>query len=167
MNDTIAGLAGNDNIDGGDGSDRIDAGAGDDTVDGSDGDDTIVGGGGADQFIFTGEGSNGDTESVTAFNVGQSDVFALTSSVYSGAPPVGTTALVTNAADAVDQANNIIVDTSANIAEVSLGNNRFAYATDTGELLFDSDGNWADGRGTIAEITTLNGTLVNASFAFV
>ncbi len=110
---------------------------------------------------------------VTDFNtegVRGTDVFALTSNTYAGAPGAGTPVVLSNAMDAVNSANNIILDTLANIEGLDssrgLANTRFAYASDVNQLMYDANGNWAEGSLVVADVT-LTGDLTAANFAFI
>ena len=49
---------------------------------------------------------------------------------------------------------SMIVDTMGNILSMgAVTNVRLAYATDTGDLLFDSNGDWSQGSRTIANLS--------------
>ncbi len=183
-NDTLYSNAGNDLLSGNQGDDLLDGGGGNDTMyggkdndrlvgnDGNDylsgdfGRDTLRGGRGSDRFVF----NNKDTDVVEDFHVSDLDVFAIASGYYAGAPAANTPALVSDAAGAANSnlANNIIVDSSTAIRNLGTGaiNTRFAYATDTNQLLYDTDGNWSTGSLVVAQVT-LFGTLSAANFEFV
>ena len=48
----------------------------------------------------------------------------------------------------------MIVDTMGNILSLGIHTNaRLAYATDTGDLLFDSNGDWSQGSRTITNLS--------------
>ena len=173
-NDSLIGANGNDTLIGGNGNDILDGGAASDSLTGGDGNDTLTGGtgtnildggNGADTFVFNNQGN----QTVSQFITGDNDVFAFTVSAYSGAPTAGTTAVVSDAATAVNASSSIIVDTFDNIE--ALGNTkssiRFAFATDTKTLLYDFDGNWSSTNITVATVTSITGTLAAGNFAFI
>ena len=153
-------------MDGGQGIDLLLGDKGNDTLTGGEGDDTLTGGTGSDRFIFTNEG----TDTVNDFNIEDLDVFAFTSANYAGAPPAGATPMVTDAnpANVTNSADNIIVDTLANIEALgaSFANTRFAYASDVNQLIYDADGDWSEGSLVVADVT-LTGNLRAANFAFI
>jgi Ca2+-binding RTX toxin-like protein len=165
-NDTLIGLGGADNLIGGDGNDSLDGGNGNDTLTGGTGNDTLNGGSAADRFVFTNQG----TDSITSgFSAGSgSDVFAITSSAYLGAPAANTLAVVSNAATATNASSSIIVDTLANITALGATKSSIRFALAGGNtLLYDADGNWSSGSTTITSINSITGTLVAGNFAFI
>lgn len=172
--DSLTGSAGADSLDGGAGADTLIGGTGGDTLIGGDGNDRLTGGtgtnildggNGADTFVFTNQGN----QTVTQFITGDNDVFAFTVSAYGGVPTAGTTAVVSDAATAVNDSSSIIVDNFDAIE--ALGNTkssiRFAFATDTKTLLYDGDGDWSTTNTNVATITSITGTLVSGNFAFI
>jgi len=172
--DSLTGSAGADSLDGGAGADTLIGGTGGDTLIGGDGNDRLTGGtgtnildggNGADTFVFTNQGN----QTVTQFITGDNDVFAFTVSAYGGVPTAGTTAVVSDAATAVNDSSSIIVDNFDAIE--ALGNTkssiRFAFATDTKTLLYDGDGDWSTSNTNVATITSITGTLVSGNFAFI
>ncbi len=164
-NDTLIGGNGNDILDGGALSDSLDGGDGNDTLTGGPGTNILDGGNGADTFVFTNQGN----QTVTQFITGDNDVFAFTVSAYGGVPTAGTTAVVSDAATAVNASSSIIVDTFDNIE--ALGNTkssiRFAFATDIKTLLYDFDSDWSTPNITVATVTSITGTLAAGNFAFI
>jgi Ca2+-binding RTX toxin-like protein len=166
--DTLVGNGGADSLTGGGGNDSLAGGIGNDTLIGGAGTDTLNGAGGNDTFVFTNEG----TDSIAAFSVSTPangvDVFAITSSAYTGAPAPGA-AVVSTAAAAANAANSIVVDTSANITALGAtkSNIRFAYATDTRQFLYDTDSNWSTSNTLIATTTNTLSGLTAANFAFI
>ncbi|GCA88121.1 hypothetical protein MiTa_01463 [Microcystis aeruginosa NIES-4264] len=129
------------------------------------GNDTLNGGLGADTFVFTNE----DVDTINGFSVSPTaDVFAITSSAYTGAPAPGA-AVVSTAVAAANAANSIVVDTSANITALGATkfNIRFAYATDTRQFLYDTDSDWSTSNTLIATTTNTLTGLTAANFAFI
>ena len=165
-NDILDGDDGNDTLLGGSGNDTLLGGSGNDRLIGGAGDDTLTGGTGADRFVFTNQGIDSITGGFTAGS--GNDVFAITSSLYSGAPGAGA-AVVSTAAAAANNPNSIVVDTLANITALvaTKFNIRFALATNTRQFLYDADGNWAAGSTTITTIDSISGTLGSANFTFI
>jgi Ca2+-binding RTX toxin-like protein len=152
---TITGAGGNDTLTGS---------GGNDVLTGNNGDDSLTGGLGADKFVFTNQG----TDTITAFSVSENDVFAITSSAYTGAPLPSASPNVILASGAGSATNSdIIVDSLTNITGVSSTAARFAYDTTNNQLLYDADGNWGSGRTTIANVTSLTGTLGAGNFDFI
>jgi Ca2+-binding RTX toxin-like protein len=166
--DTLVGNGGADSLTGGGGNDSLAGGIGNDTLIGGAGTDALNGAGGNDTFVFTNEG----TDSIASFSVSTPangvDVFAITSSAYTGAPAPGA-AVVSTAAAAANAANSIVVDTSAKITAlgVNKSNIRFAYATDTRQFLYDTDSNWSTPNTLIATTTNTLSGLTAANFAFI
>ncbi|NJL82747.1 MAG: hypothetical protein HC890_06955 [Chloroflexaceae bacterium] len=146
---------------GGQGTDTLLGGGGNDLLVGEEENDILTGGSGGDIFRFTNQG----IDSVTDFNSGAAgERFEFLSSTYDGAPVAGTQVVV-NTVAGQSATTNIYVDTLANILGAA-GNVRFAYATDTDQLLFDADGIWNAGSITIANTNNLGVPLAN-DFAFV
>ncbi|CCI32788.1 putative Hemolysin-type calcium-binding region [Microcystis sp. T1-4] len=173
-NDTLIGNAGADSLTGGGGNDSLSGGTGNDTLIGGAGTDTLIGAAGNDTFVFT----NQDTDSITSFSVSSAvngtDVFAITSSAYTGAPAAGTTAVI-DLTPSNGEANNVIfVGLLATIQTVTSGSARFALATNAGarQFLYDADGNWSGSSDRVV-IATIGGTnslttgLTAANFAFI
>jgi Ca2+-binding RTX toxin-like protein len=166
--DTLVGNGGADSLTGGGGNDSLAGGIGNDTLIGGAGTDTLNGAGGNDTFVFTNEG----TDSIVSFSVSTPlngvDVFAITSSAYTGAPAPGA-AVVSTAAAAANAANSIVVDTLANITALGAtkSNIRFAYATNTRQFLYDTDSNWSMSNTLIATTTNTLSGLTAANFAFI
>ena len=166
--DTLVGNGGADSLTGGGGNDSLSGGTGNDTLIGGAGADTLIGAAGNDTFVFT----NQDSDSITSFSVSTPlngiDVFAITSSAYTGAPAPGA-AVVNTAAAAANAANSIVVDTLANITALGAtkSNIRFAYATDTRQFLYDTDSNWSTSNTLIATTTNTLIGLAAANFAFI
>ncbi|MFN6275275.1 MAG: calcium-binding protein [Microcystis sp.] len=166
--DTLVGGGGNDSLVGGGGNDSLSGGTGNDTLIGGAGTDTLIGAAGNDTFVFT----NQDSDSITSFSVSSAingiDVFAITSSAYTGAPAPGA-AVVSTAAAAANAANSIVVDTSTAITGLmaNKSNIRFAYATDTRQFLYDTDSDWSTPNTLIATTTNTLSGLAAANFAFI
>lgn len=142
----------------------INAGGDDDTVTGTNGADTVSGGAGADE-IDGGAGtdlislvniaSTTDADTVYGFT-SNTDEIALTNTA-SATSGTDVSALVTIAGIGSLAIDDIIADTSANLeisggASVAIGDKSgvftaggYAYETDTGNLYFDSDGDFTSG----------------------
>jgi hypothetical protein len=159
---TLIGAGGNDVLTGSSGIDTLIGNAGNDKLTGAGDNDILTGGNGADRFVFTNQG----TDTVTDCNTGQGDILVITSASYSGPPNPTANPLVRTAAQSINNARNIIVDTLTNIQGVILSNTRLAYDTTNNRLLFDANGNWSTGNTIIANVA-LTGTLTAANFDFI
>jgi hypothetical protein len=117
------------------------------------GSDTIKGLAGADQFVFDQFAMQVGTDRLADFNGLEGDSIAL-SSGFTGLAK-GTVFTFIKASEIPisdpDTKKHIIVDTMANIRSLGVvTNDRLAYATDTGQLMYDANGNWGEGSHTIA-----------------
>ena len=143
--------------------DVLTGGAGADTLTGNGGLDVLDGKGGNDQFVLN-KATAGNKVTINNFGVasGDSDVFALSNAAFTGAPAVGAALAVSLVAGATNSANTILVDTKANLTANQTATDlvRFGYATDTGDLFYDGDGNFSAGTVLIATTAALN---LNAS----
>ena len=156
---------------GGAGKDIITGGSGADTITGGGGKDTVTGGDGADVFDYAdtvlAANAMNITEFVTADDTLKFDDASFATS--NGSVYVANVASVS--ATVAGNARYVIVDTEANIlgADLSLnfGGGALAYATDTGKLVYDADGDFTDDAAFIGEISTLTGSLTSADFLFV
>jgi hypothetical protein len=152
------------NLNGSAGAELIIGSEANDTIHGGAGADTITGGNGRDTFIYDNLGpayvlANADT--ITDFNQGtgiNSDVLRLSASAFSGLT-AGSSFNFTNIAEATNQSTNVLVDTKAAILGATsinaLTNTRLAYATDTQQWLYDSNGDWASGAVNFANTGTV------------
>jgi hypothetical protein len=159
----------------------INGGVGADTITGSMDDDIITGAAGADQFILRNNGLliNASTDTIVDFlPVSQQDVLAFSVGSF-GVGAVGGVVIVGVGGSA--NANSVIVASDAAIlAAAATMATRFAYAFDTGNVYFDSDGDFdfTDGvfggteliaiaAATAAEIGAMGANLTATDFAFV
>ena len=152
----ITGASSASNLDGGIGDDAVQGGSGADVLQGGVGDDVIKGGGGADQFIFKGADMLSGTDQLVDFNGAEGDTITLSSSLTGLTK--GAAVHFVSAADVVNGTGNleqaVIVDTMGNIQAMgTVSNSRLAYATDTGQLLFDANGDWSQGSRTVAVLS--------------
>ena len=136
-------------------------GSGDDVIQGGVGDDMIQGGAGADQFIYKAVDMLRGSDQINDFNAAEGDSIVLSNSLLgldegTVLEFVSTSQIKDEGAVNVDQ--SMIVDTMGNILSLGVPTNaRLAYATDTGDLLFDSNGDWSQGSRTITNLS-LNGS---------
>lgn len=149
----ITGASSSSSLDGGIGNDLVQGGSGADVLHGGVGNDVIKGGSGADQFIFKGADMLSGTDRLVDFNGAEGDSITLSSSLTGLAK--GAAVHFVRAADVVSGAANleqaVIVDTMANIQAMgTVSQSHLAYATDTGHLMFDANGDWSQGSRTVA-----------------
>ncbi|WP_013325322.1 calcium-binding protein [Gloeothece verrucosa] len=165
--DTLYGGAGKDNLNGDLQNDRLYGDEDNDTLIGGSGDDTLTGGTQTDRFVFANQGIDTITDFSVNDTVNGVDVLAIQSNKYSNAPAAGTTPLL-NLANISLGTTNIIVDTKTNISLLgsTVTNARFAYTTDTNQLLYDADGNWTSNTTVIANVNTIANLTAN-NFLFV
>jgi hypothetical protein len=153
-----------------------------DTITGGNGIDQLTGGAGADVFNYAAIVAAANADNITAFVTAQ-DFFNFTAATYGGtfadgAGDVDTiltnaaaTALVGGAAGAAD--DSLIQATAAQILAIDLGTGAvasgamLAYATDSGALYYDADGDFTAGAVVIGTVTTLTGTLATTNFVGV
>lgn len=142
--DTLQGANGSDRLFGLDGSDKIDAGGGADTLSGGAGADTLTGGAGSDHFVFDNLG--GGVDQITDFNV-YADTIDLASSAFpaAGGKGVLASAAFWKGAAAHDASDRII------------------YNSQTGDLVYDSDGTGA-AQGQVFARLTPGLSLTNGDF---
>jgi S-layer protein len=167
------------NVTGSAGSDYIVGSASANVINGLAGIDQLTGGLGADTFVMN-QTANANRKVISDFTVAQGDILGLSQAVYTNMTgAVGSTVTVlTNAtagalitADvAGSAANSIVVATAAQIAalDFSAGNvtaagAMFAVASDTGELIYDADGDFAAGTEVIGTVTAAQAALIAAS----
>jgi Ca2+-binding RTX toxin-like protein len=106
------------------GNNSLEGGFGNDTLDGGIGGDTLIGGEGADVFLFNSKIGGSNIDRISDFDV-SCDVILLNSTIFSGFDGgiiTGDQLAFNNLGRAVD------------------GSDRIIYETDTGALLYDSDG---------------------------
>ena len=145
----VIGSSNNTGLIGGIGNDQIQGGSGDDVIHGGVGDDVIFGGDGADQFIYKAVDVMRGSDQIKDFDAEEGDTLVVNNNLLGLSPGAilrftNTSEIESNRSADVDQ--SIIVDTMENIlAMETYTNARLAYATDTGDLLFDSNGDWSQG----------------------
>jgi Ca2+-binding RTX toxin-like protein len=163
----ITGASSSTRLYGGIGNDQLQGGSGADNLSGGIGSDVIKGGAGADNFHFTGADMLSGTDKLVDFNGSEGDKIFLSSNLTGFEK--GTAVKFVSAAQAqqagfnMDQA--VIVDSMANIQAMgSVSNSHLAYATDTGALLYDANGDWSQGSRTVAVLND-NGKNANLTAA--
>jgi len=149
----ITGASSTSTLDGGIGNDTIQGGSGIDVLHGGVGSDVIKGGGGADQFIFNGADMLSGTDRLVDFNGAEGDSISLSASLTGLTK--GAAVHFVSAADVAKGGANleqaVIVDTMANIQAMgTVSHSHLAYASDTGALMFDANGDWSQGSRTVA-----------------
>jgi len=149
----ITGASSSSRLDGGIGNDLLQGGSGADVLYGGVGNDQIKGGAGADQFIFKGADMLSGTDQLLDFNGAEGDTITLSSSLTGLTKGAAVTfvsvAEVMRGTANLEQA--VIVDTMANIQSMGMvSQSHLAYATDTGSLMFDANGDWSQGSRTVA-----------------
>ena len=149
----ITGASSSSRLDGGIGNDLVQGGSGADVLHGGVGNDQIKGGAGADQFIFKGADMLSGTDQLLDFNGAEGDTITLSSSLTGLTKGAAVTfvsvAEVMRGTANLEQA--VIVDTMANIQSMGMvSQSHLAYATDTGSLMFDANGDWSQGSRTVA-----------------
>jgi len=163
----VTGASSTTRLDGGIGKDQLQGGSGADDLSGGIGSDVIRGGAGADRFHFTGADMLTGTDKLVDFNGSEGDKLMLSSNLTGFEK--GTAVNFVTAAQAqqagfnMDQA--VIVDSMANIQAMgSVSHSHLAYATDTGALLYDANGDWSQGSRTVAVLND-NGKNANLTAA--
>jgi VCBS repeat-containing protein len=149
----ITGASSTSSLDGGIGNDVIQGGSGADVLHGGVGSDVIKGGAGADSFVFKGADMLSGTDRLVDFNGADGDSLSISGSL-TGLQKGVAVQFVTAADMAKGGANleqAVIVDTMANIQAMgTVSHSHLAYATDTGALMFDANGDWSQGSRTVA-----------------
>lgn len=125
-------------------ADSLQGTVGNDLLFPGDGVDTLTGEKGQDIFVYATSNSPGTaSDRITDFTFGvDGDAIAFTqnlSGVSEGTP------VTLSKASLMDGTETVIVDTRANILAVTSSNARIGYATDTGKLYIDDDGDFTDG----------------------
>jgi len=168
---TINGNAGNDTITGTTGADTIIAGNGNDTILATNGIDTITGGAGNDKFVMAVAAANANNPgdvTTTQDDIVLTNVAGVVDGSNAGA-------LVNIAGIGNLTIDDVVADTAANLGNnaTSVGDRSatftsggYAYATNTGALWWDADGNFTAGAVNVATIGLGAGALVNADFNF-
>ena len=149
----ITGASSTSLLDGGIGNDVVQGGSGADVLHGGVGSDVIKGGAGADSFVFKGSDMLSGTDRLMDFNGAEGDSITLSGSLTG--LQKGVAVQFVKAADVARGGANleqaVIVDTMANIQGLgSVSHAHLAYATDTGALMFDANGDWSQGSRTVA-----------------
>lgn len=163
----VTGASSNTRLEGGIGKDQLQGGSGDDDLSGGIGSDVIRGGAGADRFHFTGADMLSGTDKLVDFNGSEGDKILLSSNLTGfekgSAVNFVSAAQAQQAGFNMDQA--VIVDSMANIQAMgTVSNSHLAYATDTGALLYDANGDWSQGSRTVAVLNE-NGKNANLTAA--
>jgi len=168
---TINGNAGNDTITGTTGADTIIAGTGNDTILATNGIDTITGGVGNDKFVMAVAALNANNPAdmtTTQDDIVLTNVAGVVNGSNAGA-------LIAIADIGTLTIDDVVADTSGNLGgdATSVGDRSatftsggYAYATNTGALWWDADGNFSAGAIQVATIGLGGGALVNADFNF-
>jgi Ca2+-binding RTX toxin-like protein len=153
----ITGASSNSILDGGIGNDVVQGGSGADVLHGGVGNDVIKGGAGADEFVFKGADMLSGTDRLVDFNGGEGTTVgdSITLSGSLTGMQKGVAVHFVKASDVANGTGNLeqamIVDTMANIQGLgTVSNAHLAYATDTGALMFDANGDWSQGSRTVA-----------------
>lgn len=152
----VVGNANANTITGGSGADTISAGAGTDVITGGAGIDTLTGGKGVDTFVFDTVVLAANANNITDFDQSAGDVLrfdAVTFTEYTAGTAVAIGDVATNLTDA----NTVLVDTVANVITAAVDTTQAAgtifIASDTGDIYFDADGDFAAGAVIIGSIT--------------
>lgn len=150
----ITGSESEDSLMGTEGSDLLFSGAGI---------DILTGGEAADLFVYGAIATNATgNDTIADFSFGQGgDAIAIAqnlSGVSGGTTPVLKTASL------LDGTENSIVDTEENLLGITDTPARIAYATDTGKLYVDEDGNFSAGAIAMVDLGTGNFTASNLIF---
>jgi len=156
-------IASNGILNGGAGAVMIFGSEGNDTINGGAGSDTITGGNGRDTFVYDNLGPAyvlANADYIIDFIQGtvvNSDVMRLSASAFTGLT-AGSSFNFTNIAGATNLSTNVLVDTNAAILRATginaLSNTRLAYATDTQQWLYDTNGDWGSGAVNFANTGT-------------
>ncbi len=126
--------------------------------------DTLTGGKGQDIFVYATANSPGtSSDRITDFSFGApGDAIALTQNLSGVA---GGTAVSIAKASLLDGTENLIIDTEANILAVTGSSAQIAYATNTGKLYIDDDGDFTS--GAIARVNLGIGNLTADHIMFL
>jgi uncharacterized protein (TIGR01370 family) len=146
--DALHGGNGNDTLIGGLGNDTLVGGPGNDTLVGGPGSDTLIGGSGNDKFVFNAPLTPPTVDRITDFNP-SADTISLAKAVFGAIAGTG----VLTPGQFVRDATGLALD----------ANDRIIYETDTGHLVYDSNGNATGGSHLIAVLAP-NLALTNLDF---
>ena len=117
----------------------------------------IQGGAGADQFIYKAVDMLRGSDQINDFNAAEGDSIVLSNSLLGldeGTVLEFVSANQIETEETTNTGQSMIVDTMGNILSLGIHTNaRLAYATDTGDLLFDSNGDWSQGSRTITNLS--------------
>ena len=136
--------------------DEITGGSGNDIINSGKGHDILIGGDGQDTFVFHGITSDADANVISDFTAGSSgDILQFDTDTYSSYK--SGSAHIDNAADvakATTWDNYVIVDTFDNIASLNVSTLTdhhavLAIASDTGDIIYDADGDFSSGMTLI------------------
>ncbi|MDB2608482.1 hypothetical protein N9Y66_06655, partial [Planktomarina temperata] len=143
------------NNNGGAGADTLTGGAGADTLTGGAGADTLTGGAGADTFVFDTVILAANANTITDFEA-DDDILqfdAVTFDAYAA----GVAVAVGDVANDLTDANTVLVDTVANVITAAVDTTNAEgvvfIASDTGDIYYDADGDFAAGAVIIGSIT--------------
>lgn len=145
-------------------ADRLEGTDGNDLLFSGEGVDTLTGGTGRDIVVYATVNSSGTaSDRMTDFSFApDGDAIALTENLsgVSGGTPV-----TLSKASVMDGTETVIVDTQASILAITSSNARIGYATDTGKLYIDDDGDFTS--GAIARIDLGIGNLTADHIMFL
>lgn len=151
LSNTLSGNAGNNILSGFAGNDTIDGGLGNDLINGGVGNDILTGSAGLDTFSFSNAlNAMTNVDTINGFDVAD-DTIRLENSVFTAIVGTGTL----TAAQFVTNTTGLAAD----------ADDRIIYDSDTGRLLYDSDGDGAGGSVHFATVGTNLG--ITASDFFV
>ncbi|MDX0444347.1 calcium-binding protein [Sinorhizobium medicae] len=140
LNNTLSGNTGNNTFSGFAGNDTIDGGLGNDLINGGLGNDSLTGGAGLDTFNFSNAlDATNNVDTINGFVVAD-DTIRLENAVFTGIVGTGTL----TAAQFVTNTTGLAAD----------ADDRIIYDSDTGRLLYDSDGDGAGGSVHFATVGT-------------
>ncbi|MGH0229533.1 calcium-binding protein [Sinorhizobium meliloti] len=150
LNNTLSGNNGHNVFSGFAGNDTIDAGLGNDLINGGFGNDILTGGAGLDTFTFNNAlDATANVDTINGFAVAD-DTIRLEDSIFTAIAGTGTL----TAAQFVTNTTGLAAD----------ADDRIIYDSDTGRLLYDSDGDGAGGSIHFATVGTNLGITANDFF---
>ena len=140
--------------------DTITGGSGKDFIDGGKGHDVLTGGGGQDTFYVHGITSAADSKVIVDFHAGSSgDILQFDAATYTSYAAGDATIInAANLSKASGWNNYVVVDSYANIASLNASSQSshhavLAIASDTGELIYDADGDFTSGLTVLGVLT--------------